>query len=166
MIRRPPRSTLFPYTTLFRSSRDRLHAPSPIIKQMMTAGLLGRKTGRGFYTYAGRDSAEVVPDAHTPVEGGAAEGAREVSTVGVVGSGTMATGIVEVAARGGYDVRFVARSPERVEAVHRELARSLEKQVQRGRLDEAAREEVLARVSRTTVLDELADRDLVIEAVF
>ena len=151
--------------TMYRQSRDRLHAPSPIIKQMMTAGLLGRKSGRGFYTYAGRDSAEVVPDAHTPVEGGAAEGAREVSTVGVVGSGTMATGIIEVVAKGGYDVRFVARSPEKVDAVHRELARSLEKQVQRGRLDEATRDEALARVSGTTVLDELADRDLVIEAV-
>jgi 3-hydroxybutyryl-CoA dehydrogenase len=151
--------------TMYRQSRDRLHAPNPIIKQMMTAGLLGRKTGRGFYTYADRDSAEVVPDAHTPVEGKAAEGAREVSTVGVVGSGTMATGIVEVVAKGGYDVRFVARSPEKVEAVQRELARSLEKQVQRGRLDEATRDEVLARVSGTTVLDELADRDLVIEAV-
>jgi 3-hydroxybutyryl-CoA dehydrogenase len=151
--------------TMYRQSRDRLHAPNPLIKQMMTAGLLGRKSGRGFYTYAGRDSAEVVPDAHTPAEGGAAEGARDVSTVGVVGSGTMATGIIEVVARGGYDVRFVARSPEKVEAVHRELARSLEKQVQRGRLDEATRDEVLARVSGTTVLDELADRDLVIEAV-
>ncbi|HYX95810.1 MAG TPA: 3-hydroxybutyryl-CoA dehydrogenase [Geodermatophilus sp.] len=151
--------------TMYRQSRDRLHAPSPIIKQMMTAGLLGRKSGRGFYTYAGRDSAEVVPDAQTPVEGGAAEGAREVSTVGVVGSGTMATGIIEVVAKGGYDVRFVARSPEKVDAVHRELAKSLEKQVQRGRLDEATRDQVLARVSGTTVLDELADRDLVIEAV-
>ncbi len=151
--------------TMYRQSRDRLHAPNPIIKQMMTAGLLGRKSGRGFYTYAGRDSAEVVPDAHTPAEGGAAEGAREVSTVGVVGSGTMATGIIEVVAKGGYDVRFVARSPEKVEAVHKELSRSLEKQVQRGRLDEATRDEVLARVSGTTSLDELADRDLVIEAV-
>src|SRR5918999_2500041 len=151
--------------TMYRQSRDRLHAPSPIIKRMTTAGLLGRKSGRGFYSYAGRDSAEVVPDAQTPAEGGAAEGARAVSTVGVVGSGTMAAGIIEVVARGGYDVRFVARSPEKVEAVHRELVRSLEKQVQRGRLDEATRDEALARVNGTTVLDELADRDLVIEAV-
>ncbi len=151
--------------TMYRQSRDRLHAPSPIIKQMMTAGLMGRKSGRGFYTYAGRDSAEVVPDAQTPTEGGAAEGAREVRTVGVVGSGTMATGIIEVVAKGGYDVRFVARSPEKVEAVRTALVKSLEKQVQRGRLDEAARDEVLARVSGTTSLDDLADRDLVVEAV-
>src|SRR3712207_7261800 len=97
---------------MYRPSRARLHAPSPIIKQMMTAGLLGRKSGRGFYTYAGRDSAEVVPDAQTPAEGGAAEGARAVCTVGVVGSGTMATGIIEVVAIGGFYGRFVARSGE------------------------------------------------------
>ena len=52
--------------TMYKQSRNRLHAPSPIIKQMMTAGLLGRKSGRGFYTYAERDSAEVVDDAATP----------------------------------------------------------------------------------------------------
>ena len=37
--------------TMYRQSRDRLHAPAPILKQMVTAGLRGRKTGRGFYTY-------------------------------------------------------------------------------------------------------------------
>jgi 3-hydroxybutyryl-CoA dehydrogenase len=151
--------------TMYKQSRNRLHAPSPIIKQMMTAGLLGRKSGRGFYTYADRDSAEVVPDVQTPTEGGATAGAREVRTVGVVGSGTMATGIIEVVAKGGYDVRFVARGAEKVEAVRSTLAKSLEKQVQRGRLEEAERDAVLARVKGSTSLDDLADRDLLIEAV-
>ncbi|HET6393045.1 MAG TPA: 3-hydroxybutyryl-CoA dehydrogenase [Blastococcus sp.] len=151
--------------TMYKQSRNRLHAPSPVIKQMMTAGLLGRKSGRGFYSYAEAGSAAVVDDAATPAAGGAAEGARPVRTVGVVGSGTMATGIIEVVAKGGYDVRFVARAPEKVEAVTTALTKSLDKQVVRGRLDEAARDEILARVSGTTSLDELADRDLVIEAV-
>src|SRR5688572_17083844 len=151
--------------TMYKQSRNRLHAPSPVIKQMMTAGLLGRKSGRGFYSYAEAGSAEVVDDAATPAEGGAAEGARPVRTVGVVGSGTMAAGIIEVVAKGGYDVVFVARSPEKVEAVTKALTKSLEKQVVRGRLDEAGRDEILARVSGTTSLDDLADRDLVIEAV-
>src|SRR5829696_7027513 len=132
--------------TMYQQSRNRLHAPSPIIKQMMTAGLLGRKSGRGFYTYAERDSAEVVADAATPPAEGATAGAREVQTVGVVGSGTMATGIIEVFAKGGYDVRFVARAPEKVEEVQKALAKSLEKQVQRGKLEESARDEVLGRV--------------------
>ncbi|MGY1769733.1 3-hydroxyacyl-CoA dehydrogenase family protein [Blastococcus sp. SYSU D00813] len=151
--------------TMYKQSRNRLHAPSPIIKQMMTAGLLGRKTGRGFYTYAQRDSAEVVPDAQTPEPGGASAGARPVQAVGVVGSGTMATGIIEVVAKGGYDVLFHARSAEKVEAVTKALTRSLDKQVARGRLDEAARDEALSRVRGTTDLDEMADRDLVVEAV-
>jgi 3-hydroxybutyryl-CoA dehydrogenase len=151
--------------TMYKQSRNRLHAPSPVIKQMMTAGLLGRKSGRGFYSYAGAGSAQVVDDAATPPAGGAAEGARPVRTVGVVGSGTMATGIIEVVAKGGYDVRFVARAAEKVEAVTRELTRSLDKQVVRGRLEESARDEILARVAGTTSLDELADSDLVIEAV-
>ena len=151
--------------TMYKQSRNRLHAPSPIIKQMMTAGLLGRKVGRGFYSYAERDSAEVVADAQTPAEGGASAGAREVRTVGVVGSGTMATGIIEVVAKGGYDVTFVARAPEKVEAVTTALTKSLDKAVVRGKLDEAARDEVLGRVTGTTSLDDLSGVDLVIEAV-
>src|SRR3989440_5224944 len=49
--------------TMYKESRNRLHAPSPVIKQMMTAGLLGRKSGRGFYSYAEPGSADVVDDA-------------------------------------------------------------------------------------------------------
>ena len=151
--------------TMYQQSRNRLHAPAPLIKQMMTAGLLGRKSGRGFYTYAGRDSAEVVPDAQTPAAGSAAEGARPLQRVGVVGSGTMATGIVEVLATGGFDVTVVARTVDKVEAVQQTLARSLDKQVVRGRLEQADRDAALARVTGSTELDDLADADLVVEAV-
>ena len=52
--------------TMYKQGRDRLHAPAPILKQMVTAGLLGRKSGRGFYTYEGPDSPVVVDDAHPP----------------------------------------------------------------------------------------------------
>jgi 3-hydroxybutyryl-CoA dehydrogenase len=151
--------------TMYQQSRNRLHAPSPVIKQMMTAGLLGRKSGRGFYTYADRDSSQVVPDAATPAPGSAAEGARPVRTVGVVGSGTMAVGIVEVVAKSGLPVTFVARSQDKVEAARQALTRSLDKQVARGRLDEAERDAVLGRVTGTAELDDLTDVDLVIEAV-
>jgi 3-hydroxybutyryl-CoA dehydrogenase len=151
--------------TMYQQSRNRLHAPSPIIKQMMTAGLLGRKSGRGFYTYAGRDSAEVVPDALTPESGSVTDGARPVRSIGVVGSGTMATGIVEVAAKAGFPVTFVARTVDKVESVRTSLTRSLDKQVVRGRLEQAERDAVLARVTGTNELDDLAGADLVIEAV-
>jgi 3-hydroxybutyryl-CoA dehydrogenase len=151
--------------TMYRQSRDRLHAPAPILKQMMTAGLLGRKSGRGFYTYEIPDSPVVVPDALTPAAGGGHEGARPVRTVGVVGSGTMATGIVEVFAKSGYDVAFVARSEDKVAKVRAALARSMDKAVMRGKLAEADRDAALGRVTGTTTLDDLADVDLVVEAV-
>ena len=56
--------------TMYKQGRDRLHAPSPIIKQMVSAGLKGRKSGRGFYTYAEPGSSQVVDDALSPRAGG------------------------------------------------------------------------------------------------
>jgi 3-hydroxybutyryl-CoA dehydrogenase len=151
--------------TMYGQSRDRLHAPQPILKQMITAGLLGRKTGRGFYTYDGKDSPNVVSDALTPAASDEVEGARPVAKVGVVGSGTMATGIIEVFAKAGYDVTFVARGDAKVAGVVAALTKSLEKGVLRGKLTEAARDEALARVHGVTTVDGLADADLVVEAI-
>jgi 3-hydroxybutyryl-CoA dehydrogenase len=151
--------------TMYRQSRDRLHAPSPILKQMVTAGLLGRKTGRGFYTYDRPDSPVVVPDAHTPTVTDPHEGARPVRKVGVVGSGTMATGIAEVFARAGYDTVYVARGDEKVARVRSAVERSLDKAVMRDKITAHARDEALANLTGTSRLDDLADRDLVVEAV-
>ncbi len=151
--------------TMYKQGRDRLHAPQPLFKQMMTAGLLGRKSGRGFYTYDAPDSPKVVADALTPAADAELEGVRDVSRVGVVGSGTMATGIIEVFAKAGYDVTFVARSTDNVEAVLKAITRSLDKAVQRGKLAEDKRDAAIARVSGTTSLDDLASVQLVVEAV-
>ena len=152
--------------TMYKQGRDRLHAPSPVIKQMVSAGLKGRKSGRGFYTYAEPGSSQLVDDALTPkdgVESGAA--LRQVRTVGVVGSGTMATGIIEVFAKAGYDVTYVTRSQPKVDAVTAAITKSLEKAVQRGKLEESARVEALTHLTGTTSLDDLATVDLVVEAV-
>jgi 3-hydroxybutyryl-CoA dehydrogenase len=151
--------------TMYRQGRDRLHAPQPIFKQMITAGLLGRKSGRGFYTYDIQGSPKVVADALTPAVDGALAGAREVSRVGVVGSGTMATGIVEVFAKAGYDVVFVARSDDKCANVVKAITRSLDKGVQRGKLTEADRDATLSRITGSTKLDDLAAVQLVVEAV-
>jgi 3-hydroxybutyryl-CoA dehydrogenase len=151
--------------TMYKQGRDRLHAPTPVFKQMITAGLLGRKSGRGFYSYDAEGSPNVVADALTPQADAVPAGARPVSKVGVVGSGTMATGIVEVFAKAGYEVTFVARSEEKCAAVQKAIARSLEKAVQRGKLAEAERDGALARITGTTSLDDLAPAQLVVEAV-
>jgi 3-hydroxybutyryl-CoA dehydrogenase len=151
--------------TMYREGRDRLHAPAPILKQMVTAGMKGRKSGRGFYTYEAPGSSTVVPDALTPAPDGEHGAGRAVDRVGVVGSGTMATGIIEVFIKSGFDTIYVARSDAKVAAVRAALEKSLAKAVQRGKLTEEAQAEALARVTGTTSLDDLSDVDLVVEAV-
>ena len=149
--------------TMYRQSRDRLHAPAPILKQMVTAGLKGRKTGRGFYTYAAPNSPEVVDDGLAAATTSITP--RPVQSVGVVGSGTMATGIVEVLAKGGFDVTLVARSESSLARALAALDKSLEKAVQRGKLEAADRDVIRARVSGASSLEALAQVDLVVEAV-
>jgi 3-hydroxybutyryl-CoA dehydrogenase len=151
--------------TMYRQGRDRLHAPNPLLKQMVTAGMLGRKSGRGFYTYDAPNSPTVVADKITPTDGDGTDGARPVRRVGVVGSGTMATGMIEVFAKAGYDTVFVARSDAKVATVQTALARSLDKGIARGKLTEEERDATMARVSGTSRLDDLSDVDLVVEAV-
>ncbi len=150
--------------TMYAQSRDHRHAPAPLLKQYVTAGLLGRKSGRGIYTYAAPGSPEVIADAESPSGAGTAT-ARPVQKIGVIGTGTMASGIVEVCAKSGYDVVFRARGEDKVAAVRKKVEGSLDKAVQRGKLTEDVRAETLARITGTTELDDLGQCDLVIEAV-
>jgi len=151
--------------TMYRQSRNRLHAPAPILRQMITAGLLGRKSGRGFYSYDGLDSPTVVSDVDTPAVTVTFESTRDVQRVGVVGTGTMATGIAEVFAKKGFDVVLRARTAGKAAAAIGAVGKSLDRQVVKGRLSEEDRVAVLARIRGVVEFDELADCDLVIEAV-
>jgi 3-hydroxybutyryl-CoA dehydrogenase len=151
--------------TMYKQGRDRLHAPAPILKQMVTAGLLGRKSGRGFYTYEGPDSPVVVDDALTPSADEKPRMRRDIQVVGVVGTGTMATGIVEVFAKAGFPVTYVGRTQDRVDGVRAAIEKSLDKAIQRGKLEESAREQVLGRLNGSTSLDDLASVDIVVEAI-
>ncbi len=151
--------------TMYKQGRDRLHAPAPLLKQYVTAGLLGRKSGRGFYTYEAADSPVVVADAQTPSADDKPQLKHDIKLVGVVGTGTMASGIVEVFAKAGYDVLFVGRGQDKVAGVVATITKNFDKQIQRGKATEDAKAEVLARVTGTTSLDDLKDVDIVVEAI-
>ena len=149
--------------TMYKQGRDRLHAPNPLLKQMVTAGLRGRKAGKGFYEYEAPNSPVVVDaqptlaDAELPPSG--------IDRVGVVGSGTMAAGIAEVAARAGKQVVLVARSSDKAQVAMERIRKSLDRDISRGGIDEAAAADILARVEATQQIGRLADADLVIESV-
>ncbi|MFI8962264.1 3-hydroxyacyl-CoA dehydrogenase family protein [Streptomyces sp. NPDC053493] len=150
---------------MYASSHDRLHAPAPILGQLSAAGLTGRKSGRGFYTYEAPGSGTVVRDALTPLESAAGGEGREVRSVGVAGSGTMASGIAEVFAKAGYEVVLAARSQEKAEAAKAAVAKSLARSVDKGRMTGEARDETLARIVPAGSLDAFAGVDLAVEAV-
>jgi 3-hydroxybutyryl-CoA dehydrogenase len=85
--------------------------------------------------------------------------------VGVVGGGIMGSGIAEVSARAGYDVLVRELDDLSAQTAQTRLATSLGRAVRAGKFTEADREAALARLTFTTELDDLADRDVVIEAV-
>ena len=152
--------------TMYKQGRDRLHAPSPIIKQMVSAGLKGRKNGRGFYTYAAAGSPEVVADAQTPAEGTrAGVEVRTIESVGVIGSGTMATGIVEVFAKAGYAVTYIARGADKVAGVRASIEKNQNRAIERGRSTREDADALLARITGATEREALADVDIVVEAI-
>ncbi|MEV5848709.1 3-hydroxybutyryl-CoA dehydrogenase [Streptomyces sp. NPDC051985] len=88
-----------------------------------------------------------------------------VTRLGVVGCGLMGSGIAEVAARHGLDVRVAEATPDAARAGRRRITDSLDRGVKRGKLAEDEREQALARLSFTHDLGDLADRQFVVEAV-
>jgi len=88
-----------------------------------------------------------------------------ITRIGIIGSGIMGSGIAEVAAKAGIEVVLRSRKQESADAMQASLAKSLTRQVDKGRLDTAEAETILARVGATDDLAALADCDLVIESV-
>jgi 3-hydroxybutyryl-CoA dehydrogenase len=88
-----------------------------------------------------------------------------IEIVGVVGAGTMGSGIAQVFAQAGMSVRLVDVAQPMLDAARRNVDKSLGKLVEKGKLPPATRDAALARLSTTTSLDLLSDADLIIEAI-
>jgi 3-hydroxybutyryl-CoA dehydrogenase len=89
----------------------------------------------------------------------------QVARVGVVGCGLMGSGIAEVSARAGLDVVVVEADEPTVGAGRARIEASLDQAVRRGKLTDDDRDATLDRIRVTWEAHELADRQLVVEAV-
>ena len=88
-----------------------------------------------------------------------------ITKVGIIGGGQMGGGIAEVCAKAGVDTVVVEISDDLAAASRAGIERSLDKAVERGKLDDDGKRGALAHLSFSSDLNDLADRELVIEAV-
>jgi len=89
----------------------------------------------------------------------------EIKKIGVVGAGTMGSGIAQVAASSGFEVILQDISQEQLNRALKTMEKSLDKLIEKGKVSEA-RESILSRVNITTEMASLKEADFVIEAVF
>lgn len=90
----------------------------------------------------------------------------DIERIGVVGAGTMGTGIAQVAAQAGYEVWLTDLAPAHVQHAIATITAALARLVERRRLDQTERERILQRLHPADTPDGLAPCDLIIEAVF
>jgi len=91
---------------------------------------------------------------------------NHTKTIGIVGCGTMGTGIAIVAARAGFKTRIYDLRPEPLENARKQAAAFLKKSVERGKLPAGEDTLIMSQFLTTTQIEDFADCDLVIEAVF
>ena len=133
---------------LHAETGDPLHVPADVLKQLASRG-------KDFYAAAADGDADhAIPQLK-----------HEIRSVGVVGTGTMASGIVEVFAKAGYDVTYVGRDEDKVAGVAASIRKSLDKAISRGKLNDEGKAAVLGRLTGATSRDALADADIVVEAI-
>ena len=88
-----------------------------------------------------------------------------IKRVGVVGGGQMGGGVAELTAKAGLPTVVREVTPEVVERSRAGIQKSLDRALERGKLDEAAHGAALGNLSSTTEIGDLSDCDLVVEAV-
>jgi 3-hydroxybutyryl-CoA dehydrogenase len=86
--------------------------------------------------------------------------------IGVVGGGTMGSGIAQVAVQSGYRVTLVELDDASAQHAEQRVLKGLERAVERGRLDTGRLEEIRANLSIESDLDAVSPADVVVEAVF
>jgi len=130
----------------FAETGDHLHEPAELLEKLATEGRTFAEEGAG----AGSAAPELK---------------QEIRKVGVVGTGTMASGIVQVFAQAGYDVVFVGRGEDKIAGVVAFIEKGLSKLVEKEKITEDAKAEALGRLTGATEREALGDVDIVVEAI-
>jgi 3-hydroxybutyryl-CoA dehydrogenase len=89
----------------------------------------------------------------------------KIRKVGVLGCGLMGAGVAEVAAKAGYDTVVREVSEELVQKGLGRIKGSMDKAVEKGKLDADARDQAAGRLSGVVGLEDLADCDVIVEAI-
>ncbi len=87
-----------------------------------------------------------------------------INKVGVIGAGQMGNGIAQVCATAGFDVVMSDVAEDRLKAALATINGHLAREVARGQIDEAKRQQALSHIETATTLEPLSDCDLIIEA--
>jgi 3-hydroxybutyryl-CoA dehydrogenase len=90
----------------------------------------------------------------------------DIKRIGVVGAGAMGSGIAQVAAQSGCTVVMQDVTDDFVKKGMDSIGKFLAKGIERGKVTEEQKDEVLSKIRGTTRIEDLADVDFVIEAVF
>jgi len=130
----------------YAETGDNLHKPVALLDQVADAG-------SSFHGSA--DSA----GAAAPVL------KHDIAKVGVVGTGTMASGIVQVFAQAGYDVVYVGRGQDKLDGVVAYISKNLDRAIAKGKSTEEDKAAILGRLTGATERAALADVDIVVEAI-
>lgn len=87
-------------------------------------------------------------------------------TVGIVGAGAMGRGIAQVSAAAGYEVILNDTTVELVERSLDRLAKDVGRLVEKGKMEGGQRDDLLSRVRKSTDLADMAQADIVVEAIY
>ena len=85
--------------------------------------------------------------------------------LGVVGSGSMGSGIGQCGAQNGYDVVLYDVAQAQLDKAKAHIKGSLQKRLEKGKLTQEGMDQTLAAIRYTTNMEDLADRDVIVEAV-
>ncbi len=131
----------------YAETGDHLHQPADLLEKLVAEGR----------TFA--DEAAAAGESAAPLF------KHDIHRVGVVGTGTMASGIVQVFAQAGYDVVYVGRSQDKLDGVVGYITKNLDRAIAKGKGTEGDKDALLGRLTGSTEREALGDVDIVVEAI-